>query len=221
MSDKPAPRSYHHGNLRQTLIAATIELIALRGPESFTLREAARHAGVSPAAPYRHFADKTVLLAAVASEGFDRLAEAIEREVAAAGDDVLGRLQAEGLAYVDFALAHPAWFRTMHTPDVLDGERFADLVEQSQRIHAIAWRIIRDGQQQGVIHAGDPAAISLAWIASLYGLARFFVDGMVGTGGDMDMAEQLTLAVGAVLEHGLLSRPGAEEINPHIEAPAP
>ena len=107
---------------------------------------------------------------------------------------------------MDFALANPALFRAMHTPEVLDGERFAALVEKSQRIHAISWRIIRDGQREGIIQAGDPAAISLAWIASLYGLARFFVDGMLNAGGDLEMAEQLTLAVGAVLELGLLTR---------------
>lgn len=214
--------AYHHGNLRQSLVDAALTLIASHGPETFTLRQAARAAGVSPAAPYRHFVDKTELLAAVASQGFERIAAAIEHELADAGDDVLTRLQAEGWAYMDFALANPALFRAMHTPEVLDASRFADLVEKSQRIHAISWRIIRDGQRQGVIQPGDPAAISLAWIASLYGLARFFVDGMLNTDGDLAMAEQLTLAVGAVLELGLLTRlkaAEAESVAPEL-APA-
>ena len=207
-SEAPTPgaRAYHHGHLREALIAAALELITERGPEAFTLREAARRAGVSPAAPYRHYPNKASLLAAVAAQGFEQVAEAIEREVAEAGDDARDQLQAEGVAFVRYALAHPARFRTMYSPGLLDAERFPDLVETSQRTHAIAWRIIRKGQRRGEVHEGDPAAISLAFVASFYGLARLFVDGMLAVGDDSKMAEQLTLAVSSVLDHGLLPR---------------
>ena len=80
----PEKRGYHHGNLRAALVRATRELLASRGPKGFTLADAARKAGVSAAAPYRHFADREALLAAVAHEGFHlfglRIAEAVEGE---------------------------------------------------------------------------------------------------------------------------------------------
>ena len=75
----PAARPYHHGNLKEALLAAAVEAIAESGPRGFTLREAARRAGVSHNAPYRHFRDRDDLLAAVAADGFDRLGEAMTR----------------------------------------------------------------------------------------------------------------------------------------------
>src|ERR1043166_9611825 len=108
-----AKRAYHHGNLRAALVKATLRAIAEDGPEGFTLRDVARHAGVSPAAPYNHFADKNELLAAVAGECVDRLAATIETSVAEASDDVLDRFRHVGIACVQFAAAHPEHFRAM------------------------------------------------------------------------------------------------------------
>src|SRR6187455_2832270 len=73
------PRGYHHGNLKEALIRAALELIAQKGPAGFTFAEAARWAGVSPAAPYRHFRDRDELLADVARRGFEEFAEALKR----------------------------------------------------------------------------------------------------------------------------------------------
>src|SRR5207253_7714818 len=77
-SDEGGRRGYHHGNLREALIRAALELIAAKGPGGFTFAEAARSAGVSPAAPYRHFRDRDALLADVAREGFARFAAMLE-----------------------------------------------------------------------------------------------------------------------------------------------
>ena len=73
------PRGYHHGNLKEALIRAALELIAQKGPAGFTFAEAARWAGVSPAAPYRHFRDRDELLADVARRGFEQFAAALEQ----------------------------------------------------------------------------------------------------------------------------------------------
>ena len=72
-----ARRGYHHGNLREALVEAALDLIAEKGPAGFTFAEAARHAGVSPAAPYRHFRDRDELLADVARQGFEQFAAAL------------------------------------------------------------------------------------------------------------------------------------------------
>lgn len=203
-AEEGARRGYHHGSLRAALIEAALGLIGERGPDGFTLREAARRAGVSPAAPYRHFPDKTALLAAVATEAIQQVDRVLTDAVEEAGDDPLEQLRAQGVAFVRFAVEHPAHFRAMYAPDVLDPDRFPELSELSQRTNSIAWRIVRKGQRAGVIRADDPAATALASVAMVYGLARLFVDGMLPeAGGNADVAEHLTHAVHDVLAEGL------------------
>src|SRR5690349_22544710 len=99
-------RRYHHGNLKKTLLDATVKLIAKVGPRAFTLREVARLAKVSHNAPYRHFKDKEELLAAVAAEGFERLADSMI-EAAGAAKDTISALLLTGRGYVQFALRWP------------------------------------------------------------------------------------------------------------------
>jgi AcrR family transcriptional regulator len=106
-------RSYHHGDLPSALVAAGEALLDEGGDGAFSLREAARRAGVSPAAAYRHFPDKEALLARIALRGFAEFGEALRQAAAAAPD---GPLDAMGIAYVDFALARPARFRLMFGP---------------------------------------------------------------------------------------------------------
>ena len=106
-------RGYHHGNLREALVEAALELIGAKGPAGFTFAEAARHAGVSPAAPYRHFRDRDALLAEVASRGFQRF----EEQLAAAWDEGRPSLAIAfdrlGKAYLVFARSEPAYFSAM------------------------------------------------------------------------------------------------------------
>src|SRR5215470_6974083 len=106
-------RGYHHGNLRETLIDAALDLIAAKGPAGFTFAEAARHAGVSPAAPYRHFRDRDALMAEVAQRGFERF----EQQLAAAWDEGRPAKDAAfdrlGKAYLAFARGEPAYFSAM------------------------------------------------------------------------------------------------------------
>jgi AcrR family transcriptional regulator len=106
-------RSYHHGNLREALVDAALDLIAEKGPAGFTFAEAARQAGVSPAAPYRHFRDRDALMADVARRGFERF----EKELAAAWDEGRPNLRQAfervGKAYLGFARNEPAYFSAM------------------------------------------------------------------------------------------------------------
>src|ERR1700753_488580 len=105
---KPAGRAkaakpYHHGNLREKLVAATEALILERGVDGFSLREVARRAGVSPAAPSHHFGDARGLLSEVAALGFRDFGDALAEADARAGDDPVKRLDEQGKAYVAFA----------------------------------------------------------------------------------------------------------------------
>jgi len=113
MSVTAMRRSYHHGDLRQVLMKAAREHIAVEGTEKLSLRALAREAGVSPTAPYRHFPTKNCLLAAIAAEGFAELQDTMHRQVHAAGPDVLDQLSAAARAYVQYALENPVKFHLM------------------------------------------------------------------------------------------------------------
>ena len=111
--DKESPRGYHHGNLKEALLRAALELIAQKGPAGFTFAEAARWAGVSPAAPYRHFRDRDELLASVALRGFHQFEQALARAWDEGRPDVFFALDRLGRTYLDFARSEPAYYSAM------------------------------------------------------------------------------------------------------------
>jgi AcrR family transcriptional regulator len=106
-------RGYHHGNLREALIEAALDLIAEKGPAGFTIAEAARLAGVSPAAPYRHFRDAEALLAEVALRGFERFAAVLAAAWNTGLPDPMRAFEAIGRAYLAFARDEPAYYAAM------------------------------------------------------------------------------------------------------------
>ena len=106
-------RGYHHGNLREALVEAALQLIAERGPGGFAFVELARAAGVSAAAPYRHFRDRNALMAEVARRGYDRLAADLERGWNQGRPDPVAAIEACGQAYLAFARREPAYFAAM------------------------------------------------------------------------------------------------------------
>ena len=129
-------RSYHHGNLREALVEAALDLIAEKGPAGFTFAEAARQAGVSPAAPYRHFRDRDALMADVARRGFERF----ERQLASAWDEGRPSLREAfdrlGKAYLAFARGEPAYFSAMFESG-LSTSAHRDLQEAGDRAFAV------------------------------------------------------------------------------------
>jgi len=130
---KPKRGAYHHGDLRQKLLDVTEEIILENGVDGFTLREAARRAGVSPAAPAHHFRDARGLLTAVALLGFREFGASLRKADEAGGADPESRLHEQGLAYVRFALEHPARFQLMFREEKLDAtnEEFAAAAKES------------------------------------------------------------------------------------------
>jgi AcrR family transcriptional regulator len=142
----PGPRGYHHGNLREALVRAALELIAQKGPAGFTFAEAARWAGVSPAAPYRHFRDRDELVADVARRGM----ELFEQALAAAWDggrpDSFTAFDRVGKAYLYFARSEPAYYSAMFeaaipldsSPELLAAGERAFAVLKTATEHLIA-----------------------------------------------------------------------------------
>ena len=198
----PTRPTYHHGDLRNSLIRAALALVAERGVEGFSLREAARTVGVSASACYRHFADREELLAAVAHEGLDTLAE--EMRVAAEahqGDERRSMPStASGTtaaAYLHFALEHPAHFRVMHA--VPKSEHSRDLMLPRSPA------VLAQTGMEALVAAGvvAPEAAGRALLAcwtSVHGLASLAV------GGQLPLDDELTLeaALDAVLRTAML-----------------
>lgn len=140
-------RGYHHGNLREALVEAALALIAAKGPAGFTVAEAARLAGVSPAAPYRHFRDADALIAEVALRGFDHLAAALAAAWNGGRPEPVRAFEALGRAYLDFARRQPAYYAAMFEAPIdhnahpglqAAGDRaFAVLREATDRLSAM------------------------------------------------------------------------------------
>jgi len=112
-SGHKGPRGYHHGNLKEALVRAALELIAQKGPAGFTFAEAARWAGVSPAAPYRHFRDRDELLSDVARRGFEQFAAALAQAWDNGRPDPSRAFDRLGKAYLEFARSEPAYYSAM------------------------------------------------------------------------------------------------------------
>jgi AcrR family transcriptional regulator len=165
-------RPYHHGDLRRALIDAALALVAEHGPAALSLREVARQAGVSHAAPAHHFGNKAGLLTAIAAEGYRTLAAAL------AG---AGGFQEQGVAYVVFATEHPAHFAVMRAPDLLHVDD-PDLAAARDD----AGRELGRGVTAGM-HTVDAAAPVAAW-ALVHGLASLILEGNVQPGPGEDVA---------------------------------
>jgi AcrR family transcriptional regulator len=165
----PPARPYHHGNLKEALLEAAVELIAETGPRGFTLREAARRAGVSHNAPYRHFRDRNDLLAAVATDGFDRLTRAMSRAGPRTGP--LNRLRRSGLAYVDFALRWPQHFAAMFDAP-RDQPAYPECAAAAQRCFQTLLGFVRDCQTAAQMPAGDPEPLAYYAWSLVHGIAK-------------------------------------------------
>jgi AcrR family transcriptional regulator len=199
-----ARRSYHHGNLREALIAAGLRALAEDGASAFSLRDVARRAGVSAAAPYRHFADKDALFAAIAVESLERLRATMDEALATAPADPLARFRATGVAYVRFAVAHPAHFLALCVPGM--SERVPDDMKLAfaERQTAEAAQL-HAGQAAGTIAPMPLDALLISARAIVHGLAHMIVQGELGPV-DAARAAELAELVTGVLGVGLYPR---------------
>jgi len=204
---RAAPRSYHHGDLRAALLAAAAGWLDEQGAETLTLRELARAAGVSHAAPYHHFASRDELLASVAERAFDRLADALA--AAARTPGAAHALLDIGEAYVREALAHPAQFRLMFGPLLARKAEHPGLQRAAER----AFVVLLDAATRFAPDRGLEIALA-GWSLS-HGAANLAIDGAFG-GLPLPPAQARRLArldAGALVRRmvaGLLQLPAPE-----------
>jgi AcrR family transcriptional regulator len=171
-------KTYHHGNLREALIEASLHLIEESGPKALTLREAARRAGVSHNAPYRHFADKDALLAAIAADGFERLTATMEKRIAS-GRTPLEWLNLAGRGYLEFALDAPSHYAVMFGVP-LDAKLYPALRDAGERAFGVLVRCIEDCRAAGAIACDDvPTCARVAWTL-VHGIATLVTSGQLG-----------------------------------------
>jgi AcrR family transcriptional regulator len=165
-------------DLAEQLLKAAAALVAERGPQRFSLREVARRAGVSEAAPYWHFASREALLAGVAEQGFTALAT-LMADVRRRVKHPQRQLQELGVAYVRFALAHPSHLRVMFGPEVHDKSAHPSLKLAADRAFGLLVSTISEGQRAGHVRDGDPEELAVAAWALVHGLSGLIIDGQL------------------------------------------
>ena len=172
-----AARPYHHGNLREALIEAAVAIIDEQGVEQLSVRETAKRAGVSPGAPFRHFASRAALLTAVAEQATERLAaSATQALAAAAGQPPLQRLAAIGHAYLDWASAYPTHFRVISDRTQLDGGGSPATAQANEGLRRQMRALLNEALGE-YASANDREHALVASRAMVYGLARMAADG--------------------------------------------
>ncbi|QPM92177.1 TetR/AcrR family transcriptional regulator [Pseudooceanicola algae] len=172
-------RDYHHGDLKQALIDSALAVLADKGVEAFSLRETARRAGVSPAAPKHHFTDTKGLLTTLAAIAFARLADELESADQAAGQGRRDRLMAQAAAYIDFATAQRALFDLMWRAPLLDLDD-EGLLKEKARAFDCPDRLIRGADAPRIPHDDPAMAPTIASWSLVHGYVRLSLDGGLG-----------------------------------------
>jgi AcrR family transcriptional regulator len=187
---------YHHGNLRAALLAEAERTLREEGIDQLSLRDLARQAGVSHAAPRRHFADRQALLDALAEVGFLRLHDELRAAIGTAGDDYETRLRTAVTAYVRFATQDAALLELMYA--VKRGQHSAALDAAFGGLFTTFDALIRQGQQAGELQPGDPDRVRLLLLAAVQGIAALVTSGSVDAG----QTEELIADAVALFAHG-------------------
>jgi AcrR family transcriptional regulator len=180
---------YHHGNLRAALLDAAAGLLASHGLENLSLREVARRAGVSHAAPKHHFGDKAGLVASLVAASFSDLATALRRSArAGTGAERLRRL---GYGYVRWAIRNPERFRLLFRPELRGGTRTEEVAAAADAAYELLLDAVEAGQADGSVAPGSAAEVALAAWSAAHGVATLILDGPFRSrGGSLAAAER-------------------------------
>jgi AcrR family transcriptional regulator len=170
------PKPYHHGDLRRTLLEAGLGVVEQGGVATLELREVARRAGVSHAAPYRHFADKGAFMAALIEVGFHRLAKQIEEIVQSVPNKPEARLQGLASAYVHFAQANPWLMREMFSGLTIEKEVYSSVQDATKAVSKHFITIVEEGQAQGLVRAGNSGELASVIWSLLHGMAVLIIE---------------------------------------------
>lgn len=192
-------RGYHHGNLRQALVDSALTLIETRGPTGFTLSEAAKTAGVTPAAVYRHFAGREDLIAEAARQGYEVFADLMEYAYAKGQPSALASFEATGRAYLAFARKYPGHYVAMFESGI-SINRTPDLARVASRAHGVLERSANELSQHIPKDKRPPAQMVSAHIwAMCHGVVELFARGSPGTKSPFPPEDLLESGIGIYL----------------------
>ncbi len=184
--------TYHHGDLRAALLTEAANMIAEGGTASVTMRAIGDRLGVSRAAPYRHFRDKTALLVAVAAAGFGRLRDRLQSLETNAPRPNLDRLQYMGEEYVRFALENPAHYRLMYGREALMREDVPELRDAAIALFEQLVTAVKSHQRNGTIKRQDPRVQAYVAWSAVHGLASLIIEGHILAFDDVEELIQQT-----------------------------
>lgn len=172
-------KKYHHGDLKNALIKAGVEILSKEGIEGLTLRKVAQRAGVSHNAPYSHFPDKQSLIAAISTEGFKQLYDELDAAASSYSNDARRQLQEAAWAYAQFALNHTDTFKIMFS-GVLEKEKdYPDFVEISQKAFERVVNIVKACQAAKIFGPGSSEVIAVTVWGQLHGIISLLLEGQI------------------------------------------
>jgi AcrR family transcriptional regulator len=198
----PAKTSYHHGDLRTALVAAALEILHQLGPRQLSIRAVARKVGVSHTAPYRHFADKNELIVACVEQGFELMRQTMADKKAAADKDPLSQFAAAGMAYIEFALDHPTYYRVMYSGDLLSSTGRQSLQHTSSETYEELVNDIKTCQQLHILRPGDPVKQAITLLSTVHGFVTLVNDNRVSAlvDGDFQLEDIRDFVMTAIFE---------------------
>lgn len=202
-------RGYHHGNLRQALVEAALRLIELRGPTGFTLSEAAKQAGVTPAAVYRHFEGREDLIAEAAHQGYEMFADLMQHAYDKGQPSALAAFEATGRAYLAFARKYPGHYIAMFESGI-SVNRNPDLAAASARARGILEQAATDLSRHIPPDKRPPASMFSAHIWALsHGVVELYARNSPGTASPFPPEDLLESGIGIYLRGlGLIAPDG-------------
>jgi AcrR family transcriptional regulator len=198
---------YHHGDLRRALIDTALAMVTEEGAWNFTLREVARRAGVSHAAPYNHFEDKSALLAEVAALGFQALRRAMDAAARQQPRSARQAFAGIAAAYVRFGVEHPAHYRLMFGAELAEKARYPTFQAASDATFAVLTGVLERGQASGQVRRGAVRDQALAAWSLVHGLTTLLIDQRVSfLGVSTGEAERHARQAGMALFEGLRAK---------------
>jgi len=172
-------KKYHHGNLKNALIQAGVEILSKEGMEGLSLRKVALRAGVSHSAPYAHFPDKQSLIAAISTEGFNQLYSELDAAVLAYPKNPKKQLQQGALAYLQFALKNTDTFKIMFSGVLEKEKEYPAFVEASHKTFQRVVDVVRACQEVGIMRATSPEMMAVATWGQVHGIVSLALEGQI------------------------------------------
>jgi AcrR family transcriptional regulator len=172
-------KTYHHGDLKNALIQAGVEILAKNGVSGLSLRKVALKAGVSHSAPYAHFVDKQALIAAISTEGFRQLYERVSSVTEKYKSQPRKQLIEVAWAYVQFAMDDPDRFKVMFSAVLEKEKEYPEFVAESQRNFQLVKMIVETNQASGELRSGPSELVALCAWGIVHGFVMLLLEGQI------------------------------------------